>query len=176
MGFSAYLLADHSRRIPFDPYGFPYIRAAAALRCCRTALGRCICGSAARIGNRCFTRLASCSRLLSRSWRCFFSERICAGSVRSVSRQSWRQSEGSNRMRYSLHGCPCGTQSTCCSLTGHIFFAEQLLQLSVHLACRLCKNEWPTEFGAVFPPDPRKILFLLPSIVLKQHDRKGKEP
>ena len=32
-----------------------------------TALGRCIYGGAARIGNRCFTRLAFCSRLLSRS-------------------------------------------------------------------------------------------------------------
>ena len=29
--------------------------------------GLCICGSVARIGNRCFTRLVFCSRLLSRS-------------------------------------------------------------------------------------------------------------
>ena len=29
--------------------------------------GRCICGGAARIGNRCFTRLVFCSRLLLRS-------------------------------------------------------------------------------------------------------------
>ena len=41
--------------------------------------GRCICGGAARIGNRCFTRLVFCSRLLSRSWRCISSGRICAG-------------------------------------------------------------------------------------------------
>ena len=33
MGFSAYLLADHSRRIPFDPYGLSCIRAAAAPDC-----------------------------------------------------------------------------------------------------------------------------------------------
>ena len=30
MGFSAYLPADHSRRIPFDPYGLSYIRTAAS--------------------------------------------------------------------------------------------------------------------------------------------------
>ena len=30
MGFSAYLLADHSRQIPFDPYGLSYIWTAAS--------------------------------------------------------------------------------------------------------------------------------------------------
>jgi len=83
----------------------------------------------------------SCFLPLPRSWHCISSAHICAGSAHSVSRRPWRQSEGSNRMRYSLHGCPCGTQSTCCSLTGHIFFAERPLPLPVYLACRLCKNE-----------------------------------
>ena len=53
-------------------------------------------------------------------------------------------------------GCPCGMQSICCSLTGHTFFAEQPLPVPVHLACRLYKNEWPTEYGAVFPPGPAR--------------------
>ena len=105
-----------------------------------TALGRCIYGGAARIGNRCFTRLVFCSRLLSRNWRCISSARICAGSVPSVSQQSWRRSEGSNRMRYSLHGCPCGTQSTCCFLTGHTFFAASPSLHSAFWACPSCKS------------------------------------
>ena len=37
MGFSYDLLADHSRRIPFDPYGLSYIRAAAS-PCCAGGL------------------------------------------------------------------------------------------------------------------------------------------
>lgn len=79
----------------------------------------------------------------------FLGAYMCGVSPFSVT-EVMEQSEGSNRIRYSLHGCPCGTQSTCCSLTGYIFFAEQPLPLPVHLACRLYKNEWPTEYGAVF--------------------------
>ena len=102
---------------------------------------RCICGGAARIGNRRFMHLVSCFRLLSRNWRCISSAHICAGSVRSVSRLLWRQSEGANRMRYSLHGCPCGMQSTCCSLTGHIFFAASPSPHSAFWAYTTCKRE-----------------------------------
>ena len=148
MGFSYNLLADHSRRISFDPYGLSCIRAAAApdcrepaLRCCRTALGRCICGSAAKSKNRGFMYSDSCFLPLPRSWHCISSAHICAGSVRSVSRRPWRRSEGSNRMRCSLHGCRCGTQSTCCSLTGHTFFAALPSPHSAFGAYASCKRE-----------------------------------
>ena len=53
---------------------------------------------------------------------------------------TWRRSEGSNRMRYSLHGCPCGTQSTCCFLTGHTFFAASPSLHSAFWACPSCKS------------------------------------
>ena len=109
------------------------------LRCCRTALGRCICGSAARSKNRGFMYSDSCFLPLPRSWHCISSAHICAGSAHSVSRRPWRQSEGSNRMRYSLHGCPCGMQSTCCSLTGYTFFAASPSQYSAFWAYTYCK-------------------------------------
>lgn len=75
MGFSAYLLADHSRRIPFDPYDLSYIRAAASpcraghLPCAAAVLlwGRCICGSAAKSKNRGFMCSDSCFLPLPRS-------------------------------------------------------------------------------------------------------------
>ena len=68
------------------------------------------------------------------------SERICAGSVPSVSRRSWRQLERSSRMRCSLHGCPCGMQSICCSLTGYTFFAASPSLHSAFWACPSCKS------------------------------------
>ena len=88
----------------------------------------------------CFMRLASCSQLLSRSWRCISLGRIYAGSVPSVSRQSWRQLERLSRMRCSLHGCPCGMHSICCSLTGYTFFAASPSLHSAFWACPSCKS------------------------------------
>ena len=103
----------------------------------------------------------SCSRLLSRSWHCIFSAHICAGSVRSVSRQSWRQSERLSRIRYSLHRCRCGTRSTCCSLMGHIFFAALPSLRSAFWAYTSCKREQQMRSQTVCsitPSENRKIL------------------
>ena len=111
------------------------------MRCCRTALGRCTCGGAAKSKNRGFMYSDSCFLPLPRSWHCISSAHICAGSAHSVSRRPWRRSEGSNRMRYSLHGCPCGMQSTCCSLTGHIFLAASPSLHSAFWAYTSCKRE-----------------------------------
>ena len=77
---------------------------------------------------------------LGRSWRCISLGRIYAGSVPSMSRQSWRQLERLSRMRCSLHGCPCGMHSICCSLTGYTFFAASPSLHSAFWACPSCKS------------------------------------
>ena len=149
MDFSYDLLADHSRRIPFDPYGLSYIRTAASpcraggLSCVASFYLRCAVFTEVlqKAKTVVFFYSDSCFLPLPRSWRCISSARICAGLVRSVSQRSWRQSEGSNRMRCSLHGCPCGTQSTCCSLTGHIFFAASPSLHSAFWAYTPCKRK-----------------------------------
>lgn len=69
----------------------------------------------------------------------FLGAYLC-GSVPSVSRQSWRQLERLSRMRCSLHGCPCGMHSICCSLTGHILFAASPSLHSAFWACPSCKS------------------------------------
>jgi len=45
-----------------------------------------------------------------------------------------------SRMRCSLHGCPCGMHSICCSLTGHILFAASPSLHSAFWACPSCKS------------------------------------
>ncbi len=118
-----------------------------------TAQGVCLallpyCFGALYLWKRCterkplFYALGICSQLLSRSWRCISSGRIYAGSVPSVSRQSWRQLERLSRMRCSLHGCPCGMHSICCSLTGYTFFAASPSLHSAFWACLSFKSGW----------------------------------
>ena len=132
MEIPADLLADHPCRLPHDPHGLSCLWPTTAPDCSRSLP----CAAA----SHCFMRLASCSQLLSRSWRCISLGRIYAGSVPSMSRQSWRQLERLSRMRCSLHGCPCGMQSTCCSLTGYTFFAASPSLHSAFWACPSCKS------------------------------------
>ena len=89
---------------------------------------------------RCFTRLVFCSRLLLRADAVFPRSVSMRGQVPSVSRRSWRQLERLSRMRCSLHGCPCGMQSICCSLTGYTFFAASPSLHSAFWACPSFKS------------------------------------